>query len=122
MSLEFAAHLANFAADELVSTRKELNCVNNRYKTLYNDHENLKDAMAEMEKKLRQLEKTVARQDEELARREEAEKKWSIPHILREIEDEWAKAVPDTYKIEKLNAKHEAAVKIEDSKSLCLLI
>jgi predicted RNase H-like nuclease (RuvC/YqgF family) len=122
MSLEFAAHLANFAADELVSTRKELRNVEDRHEKLYNDHENLKEAMIEMEKKMRELEQTVASQDEELARREEAEKNWSIPHILREIEDEWAKATPDTDKIKKLDNKYEAAVKIEELKSYCLLI
>jgi predicted nucleic acid-binding Zn-ribbon protein len=122
MSIEFAAHLANFAADELVSTRKELRNIEDRHEKLYNDHENLKEAMIEMEKKMRELKQIVASQDEELARRQEAEKKWSIPHILSEIDDEWAKAVPDTYKIQKLNAKYEAAVKIEELKSFCLLI
>ena len=122
MSLEFASHLANFAADELVSTRKELKNVEDRHEKLYNDHENLKEAMIEMEKKLRQLEQTVASQAEELARHQEAEKEWSIAHILREIEDEWAKATPDTDKIKKLDNKYEAAVKIEELKSLCLLI
>ena len=115
------AHLANFAADELETTRKQLRNVEDRHEKLYNEHENLKKAMAEMEKKMRELEQTVASQNEELALRQEAEKKWSIPHILREIEDEWAKAIPDTYKIEKLNAKYEAAVKIEEWKSFCLL-
>ena len=66
MSIEFAAHLANFAADELVATREELREVSESHEKLYNDYENLKEAMIEMEKKMRELEQTVARQDEEL--------------------------------------------------------
>jgi chromosome segregation ATPase len=41
-SFHFAAQLANFAADEVVSTRNELHYVNIRYEKLYNEHENLK--------------------------------------------------------------------------------
>ncbi len=74
-----------------------------------------------MEKKIRELEQTVSRQDEELARHQEAEKEWSISHILREIDDEWAKATPDTDKIKKLGIKYETAVKIEELKSLLLV-
>jgi len=99
----------------MVSKSKELRDIEER-------HENLKKAMVEMEKKMREPEQTVASQNEELKRRQEAEKKWSIPHIRREIDDELAKAAPDTYKIEKLNAKYEAAVKIEEWKSFCLLV
>jgi len=121
MSLEFAAHLANFAADELVSTRKELRNVEDRHEKLYNEHENLKEAMLEMEKKMRELEQTVASQDEELARREEAEKEWSCDHILRKTEDEWAKANPDTDKIKKLDAKYEVAYQIAKLKNSFLL-
>jgi predicted RNase H-like nuclease (RuvC/YqgF family) len=118
MSLEFAAHLAT---NELVSTHKELRNVEDRHEKLYTEHENLKEAMIEMEKKIRELEQTVSRQDEELARHQEAEKEWSISHILREIDDEWAKATPDTDKIKKLGIKYETAVKIEELKSLLLV-
>jgi predicted nucleic acid-binding Zn-ribbon protein len=116
MSLEFAAHIANFAADELVSTRKELSCVNLRYEKIYNehenlkyDHENLKEAMLEMEKKMHTLE-------QELSRLQEAEQQWSTEYILRESEDEWSKPTPDTDKIKMLDAKYEAARQIEDIK------
>lgn len=116
MSIEFAAKLANFAADELVSTRNELSCVNRRYEKLYNDHENLKyyhenlkESMLEMEKKMHALE-------QELSRLQEAEQQWSTDHILRESEDEWSKPTPDTEKIKMLDAKYEAALKIESIK------
>ena len=78
MSLDFAAQLANFAADELVSTRKELREVNDRHEKLYNDyenlkydHENLKAAMLEMEKKMQQI---LAAQDKQLR---EANARWA---------------------------------------------
>lgn len=109
MSLEFATHLANFAADELVSTRKELRNVEDRHEKLYNEHENLKEAMIEMEKKLRELEQIVAIQDEELKRlRKGEEDEWSCERILREIEDEWARAYPDEDRIKQLNAKYDS--------------
>ncbi len=119
MSLEFAAQLANFAADELVSTRKELRCVNSRYEKLYNDHENLKydhenlqqehdklkydhenlkEAMIEMEKKMSAL---LSSQQEQ-----------SPEHILHEIEDEWSKETPDHDKIKMLNDKYDAVCRM----------
>ena len=102
--------LAHIAADELVST-------SNIHEKLYNDHENLKETMLEMEKKLRQLERTVASQNEELSRLYKTEKEWSPDHILRETEDEWAKENPDTDKIKKLDAKYEAAYQISKLKN-----
>jgi chromosome segregation ATPase len=114
MSLEFATHLANYTSDQLVSTRKELSSINNRYDNLYNDHENLKDAMIEMKKKLRELEQTVASKDEELRA---SKKEWSTDHILRDLEDEWSNGASDIAKIKKLDAKYEAARQIEELKS-----
>jgi hypothetical protein len=113
MSLEFTARLANFAVDELVSTRKELKNVEDRHEKLYNDHESLKDAMIEMEKKLRTMERLVASQDEELIRLRE----WSTEHILRELENEWSNAASDIAKIKKLDAKYEVARQIEELKN-----
>lgn len=121
MSLEFAANLAVTAAKELVSTRKELRNVEDRYEKLYNEHENLKESMLVMEKKLIQLEKTVACQNEQVTRLKEAEKEWSTEHILRETEAELAKASPDTNKIKQLNAKYEVAYKFSKLKNSFLL-
>ena len=106
--MSIAEHIANFAADELVSTRKELRNVEDRYEKLYNEHENLKEAMIEMEKKLRELEQIVASQDEELTRLRKGEEEWSSERILREIEDEWARAYPDEDRIKQLNAKYDS--------------
>lgn len=115
MSFEFATHLANFATEELVLARKELRCINDRYQKLYNEHENLKEAMLEMEKKMRELEQTVASQDEELARHRE----WSSEYILREMYEEMAKGPSfESGNIEMLlNAKYTAACQIEEIKS-----
>lgn len=131
MSIEFAANLAVTAANELVSTRKELRNVEDRHEKLYTEHENLKEAMLEMEKKLRQLEQTVASQDEELARFREAEsgffksslalwhaeKEWSCEHIRQQMEHEWDMPTPDNDKIKKLDAKYEVACQIAKLKN-----
>ncbi len=119
MSLEFAAQLANFAADELVSTRKELRCINSRYEKLYNDHENLKydhENLKEAHENLKEAHENLQQEMLEMEKKMSAllatHKEQSGEQILREFEHEWSKETRDYDKIQMLNKKYDAICRL----------
>jgi phage shock protein A len=119
MSLEFAAQLANFAADELVSTRKELRCVNSRYEKLYNDHENLKydhENLQQEHDKLKydheNLQQAMLEMEKKMSALLATHKEQSAEQILREFEEEWSKPARDYDKIQMLNEKYDAICRV----------
>lgn len=112
MSLEFAAQLANFAADELVSTRKELREVNTRYEKLYNDHENLKYDHENLQQAHENLKEAMIEMEKKMSALLSSQQEQSPEHILHEIEDEWSKETPDHDKIKMLNDKYDAVCRM----------
>ena len=97
--MEFAASIANYAADELVSTRKELRYMTDQHDKIYNEKSALEEKMLEMEKKMLEMEAKLTT--------------WSTKHIITEYEAEWSKAITDIDKIRMIEEKYDIACKME---------
>jgi len=97
--MEFAASIANYAADELVTTRKELRYMTDQHEKIYNENAELEEKMLEMEKKMLEMEAKLAF--------------WSTKHIITEYEAEWSKAITDIDKIRMIEEKYDIACKME---------
>ena len=104
--MEFAASIANYAADELVTTRKELRYMTDQYEKIYNEKAALEEKMLEMEKKVLEMERKTLEMEAKLTM-------WSIKHILTEYEAEWSKAITDIDKIRMIEEKYDIACKME---------
>jgi hypothetical protein len=104
--MEFAASIANYAADELVTTRKELRYMTDQHEKIYNEKAAMEEKMLEMEKKMLEMEKKMLEMEAKLAF-------WSTKHILTEYEAEWSKAVTDINKIRMIEEKYDIACKME---------
>ena len=97
--MEIATMIANYAADELQSTRKELRHMNDQHEKIYNEKAALEEKVLEMEKKMLAMDAKLTF--------------WSTEHILTEYEAEWSKAVTDINKIRMIEAKYDIACKMD---------
>jgi hypothetical protein len=104
--MEFAASIANYAADELVSTRKELRYMTDQHEKIYNEKSALDEKMLTMEKKMLTMEKKMLEMEAKLTM-------WSTKHIITEYEAEWSKAITDIDKIRMIEEKYDIACKME---------
>ena len=119
--MEFAASIAKYAADELVTTRKELRYMTDQYEKIYNEKAALEEKMLEMEKKMLEMEKKMLEMEKKTLEMEkkmlEMEAKlttWSTKHIITEYEAEWSKAITDIDKIRMIEEKYDIACKMEN--------
>ena len=104
--MEFAASIANYAADELQSTRKELRFMTDQHEKIYNEKASLEEKMLEMERKMLEMEAKLTM--------------WSTKHIITEYEAEWSKAITDIDKIRMIEEKYDIACKMESIvKKIC---
>lgn len=104
--MEFATSIANYAADELVTSRKELRYITDQHEKIYNENAALEEKMLEMEEKILTMEKKMLEMEAKLTM-------WSTKHILTEYEAEWSKAVTDINKIRIIEEKYDIACKME---------
>ena len=88
--MEIATMIANYATDELQSTRKELRYMKDEHEKIYNEKAALEEKVLEMEKKMLAMEAKL--------------NFWSTEHILTEYEAEWSNAVTDINKVRMIDA------------------
>jgi len=111
--MEIATMIAKYAADELVTTRKELRYMTDQHEKIYNEKSALEEKMLEMEKKMLEMEKKTLEMEKKTLEMEAKLTMWSIKHILTEYEAEWSKAVTDINKIRMIEEKYDIACKME---------
>ena len=111
--MEFAASIAKYAADELVTTRKELRYMTDQYEKIYNEKAALEEKMLEMEKKMLEMEKKTLEIEKKMLEMEAKLTTWSTKHIITEYEAEWSKAITDIDKIRMIEEKYDIACKME---------